>query len=242
MEERLKQRLVGAIVLVSLVVVFVPILLDVPEAPEEEYSPAPLPERPRDRFDSTASLDVGQPETPRLDAAVEREREREEPLSDTTAGVPREPSRPPGAPPATPAPEAVEATVTAAAPMHEAVDPPVAAVRTDPSPAHPDPSPPAPKPDDAIAKRPAARPPDDEGRQWAVQLGSFQESGNAIALRQRLRDEGYDAFVKSTSSMQGEVFRVLVGPSANLEHAKSSAVKLLLEMNIEGFVVPYPGG
>ena len=44
MEERLKQRLVGAIVLVSLAVVFVPILFDVSHEANEEVSPTPMAE------------------------------------------------------------------------------------------------------------------------------------------------------------------------------------------------------
>ena len=239
MEERLKQRLVGAIVLVSLAVVFVPILLDVPDVRDEEYSATPIPERPQHGIDSTVRIELGVPETPRLDAEVERERE----ASDTAAGIRVEPSET-GAPASAAASEAPEATVTATAPQPEVVEPTAAAVPADSSPARREP--PVPKPDGGAAKKQAKTPPAEPAvvarKQWAVQLGSFQKSGNANALRKRLRDEGYDAIVESSSSAQGEVFRVLVGPSTDRVHAKNSAVKLLLEMNIEGFVVPYPGG
>ena len=241
MEERLKQRLVGAIVLVSLAVVFVPLLLDVPdEAADEELSATPIPERPQGHFDSTVIVDLGEPETPRLDAELERE--RAERASGATAGVRPQPSDG-QVPPSTPVSGAAGAPVVATAPMHEAVEsaaPAAPAGQTGLPSARSEP--PAPGPDDATAKKPPAEPIAEVGKQWAVQLGSFRRSGNAIALRKRLRDEGYSAFVRSSPSGRGEVFRVLVGPSTDLQQAKNSAAKLLLEMNLEGFVVPYSGG
>ena len=239
MEERLKQRLVGAIVLVSLAVVFVPILLDGPDAPEEEYSVTPIPERPEGRFDSTVRIDLPEPETPRLDAELERE--RDERASDATSGVRPEPSEA-GASPSTPLSDAADTPVVAAVPATGDVELPPTERQTGDAHARAEPSPPVRVKVDSAASEPSAEPPERAGERWAVQLGSFQKSGNAIALRKRLIDEGYEAFVKSGSSEQGEVFRVLVGPSADREHAKNSAAKLLMELNLEGFVVPYPGG
>ena len=74
MEERLKERLVGATVLVLLAVVFVPMLLDVPWK-EGEGTPDAIPERPRGGF-TTKTISLGEPETPRLDAEIEREHRR----------------------------------------------------------------------------------------------------------------------------------------------------------------------
>jgi len=79
MEERLKQRLVGAIVLASLAVVFVPILFDLPREASEGTSVPPtseIPERPRDGFGSSETITLDLPKTPRLDDEVERERNR----------------------------------------------------------------------------------------------------------------------------------------------------------------------
>ena len=74
MEERLKERLVGATVLVLLAVVFVPMLLDVPRE-EREGPPDAIPERPRGGF-TTKTIRLGEPQTPRLDAEIEREHRR----------------------------------------------------------------------------------------------------------------------------------------------------------------------
>ena len=75
-----------------------------------------------------------------------------------------------------------------------------------------------------------------------IQLGSFQKSENALALRKRLQSRGYPAFVRAGTSAQGAVSRVFVGPIPDLRQAKTSAAKLRREMALEGIVVPSPGG
>jgi DedD protein len=75
-------------------------------------------------------------------------------------------------------------------------------------------------------------------RAWVVQAGSFREEPNANAVRDRLRRAGYPSFV--TSSRDGTVFRVRVGPMINKDQAglvRSNVVDLL---GREAIVVPYP--
>jgi DedD protein len=59
MEQQLKQRLVGAVVLVSLAVIFIPVIL---EGPDDEWSPRDhtIPEPPR--VDYRAAMDLPLPE------------------------------------------------------------------------------------------------------------------------------------------------------------------------------------
>ena len=228
MEQRLKQRLVGAIVLVSLAVVFVPILFDVSHEANEEVSATPvtgIPDRPRDRFGPTVSITLEVPQTPRLDAAVERERTRN--AFDPAAS---EDSVPGSA--------STSSGTTASTPVAGVSEPP--ASRSAPTPVRSNPAPAAIQPDGASGKKQAA--PASAARGWTVQLGSFRESENALALRERLRARGYPAFVESGSSAQGAVSRVLVGPMTDREQAQDSAAKLRREMALEGIVVPYPGG
>ena len=215
MEERLKQRLVGAIVLVSLAVVFVPILLDTPPEVGEGPSMTPIPERPQNRFES-GSIPLDGPQTPRLDAEVEREHERY--ASGTDAAPRREPS-------GEAAPASARGPAQAPAPGSEF------------SSARSGSSSPEREPDESPGKKLAAAP-----GGWAVQLGSFLESKNAIALRDRLRAGGYPAFIESGASAQGAISRVFVGPVGDRGRAKDSAAKLQREMRLEGIVVPYRGG
>ena len=216
MEERLKQRLVGAIVLVSLAVVFVPILLDTPPEVGEGPSGTMIPERPRNRFDS-GSISLDRPETPRLDAEVEREHKR-------YASNVEDASR------RKPAGEAVSASASARDPAQApAPGSDVPSARS--GAASPE------QPGGLPGKKPAAA-----SGGWAVQLGSFLESKNALALRDRLRAGGYPAFIESGTSAQGTISRVFVGPVADRGRAKDSASKLQREMRLEGIVVPYRGG
>ena len=234
MEERLKQRLVGAVVLVSLAVVFVPILFDLPGDVNRETSAPPIseiPERPQGRSGSPVSVTLDPPQTRRLDAEVERERSMSEAEADGGAS-----------PAAAEAATAATASGTAAsAATPEPSEPAASATRTDPSPARSDTATAAGRPADGSAERKrAAQVPAAGG--WTVQLGSFRRPENARDLRKRLQDKGYPAFVESGPSSQGAVSRVFVGPMAERSQAKESAVKLRREMALDGIVVPYPGG
>ena len=235
MEERLKHRLVGAAVLASLAVVIVPIALDEPRDVNEGGSSTPIsgiPERPQDRFETTVTTTLELPETPRLDAEVERERARQ--ASDTSAGGRRvesdAPARvsiaaPPEAPPA-PRVSVSEPSASAASASAAAESPATAPVR----------------PSGSSGNRPTAQAPAAAAGGWTVQLGSFLKAENASALRKRLLDRGYPAFVETGPSARGEVSRVLVGPMPDRGKARDSAAKLRREMKLEGIVVPYRGG
>ena len=234
MEERLKQRLVGAVVLVSLAVVLIPMLLDMPREATEDTSAdliSEIPARPPEGFDSSVGGTLDAPRTPRLDAELERERGRDE--SDAIAGehpVPSDPSVAGGAPTSNARSESTAATSGE----------PVSGASAPPSAARPASTQATGQADRGSPNGPVAGPGAAGG--WSVQLGSFRKSGNALALRKRLQARGYDAFVESGTSAQGDVSRVFVGPMADREQARASAAKLRREMALEGFVVRYPGG
>ena len=236
MEQRLKQRLVGAIVLVSLAVVFVPILFDAPRELDEGISTTTIveiPERPRDRFGSPDAVEA--PETPRLDAEVERERNRQ--ASNTGADDRRDSS---GA--LAPASPSASSRASKSTPTPGASEPAGAVRRSDPPSVRTEPAPAAGASDGASRKTPATGTPAAAPGGWMVQLGSFLKPENALALRERLQAGGYPAFVVTGPSAQGEVSRVFVGPVARREQAEGSAAKLRREMSLEGIVVPHPGG
>ena len=245
MEERLKQRLVGAAVLVSLAVVLVPILLDVPDEIREDGSATSIteiPDRPNSRIEPSVVTTLELPETPRLDAEVERERNRQ------ASGAPNEDHD---------VRAEVPARVSISATSEESGDA-RAVVSTSPeAPASASTSDRPERSEAPVAGSsvPAARQPDHaSGRQrvpvapatvtdgWIVQLGSFRSAENARTLRKRLREKGYPAFVESGTSAGGEISRVFVGPMLDRGQAKDSAAKLRREMQLEGIVMPYPGG
>ena len=77
---------------------------------------------------------------------------------------------------------------------------------------------------------------------WAIQLGSFAKSENALGLRDRLREKGYTAFVQTAYPKEGAVTRVFVGPELYREEADSVRDRLHSETTLDGLVVRYPGG
>jgi len=111
MEQKLKQRLVGAIVLVSLAVIFIPIIL---EGPDDEWSPRShsMPEPPR--MDYGADMELALPAVESLDTEdtelleSEAPEEPEEAVAAATVEPPVAPPPEPvtAAPPPKPSPPA----------------------------------------------------------------------------------------------------------------------------------------
>ena len=202
MDERLKQRLVGAAVLVLVAVIFIPMILDPSSEPSVRIEHPVLPPESETNF-SSRIIPLTEPQTP----LVEAERRRQ-------------PAPPP--PPAEPVePEEPEATVTAAVKSPE--------VKKEAPPA-PEPAPPPAAPTEKSA--PTA---------WAIQLGSFSSAKNAMALRDRLREKGYVAFIESAKVNGKEITRVFVGPDLARKRAEELVKKLHAETELKGMVVQYPG-
>ena len=95
----------------------------------------------------------------------------------------------------------------------------------------------------ATAKKPAASKviatPAGKGA-WVVQLGSFSSARNAHALRERLKSKGHKAFVRSSVQGAEAVTRVYVGPDASRDGAQKLVARLLAETRLKGIVVRYP--
>lgn len=78
-----------------------------------------------------------------------------------------------------------------------------------------------------------------EPRAWVVRVGSFSSNDNAVALRDRLRGAGFDAFVDQVRIENSTMSRVHVGPE--IERARGDALRdrLEREMGLKGLVVGY---
>ncbi|WP_426209689.1 SPOR domain-containing protein [Pseudomonas sp. TWR2-1-1] len=195
-----KQRMVGALVLVALAVIFLPMLfsredeqrqiqVDAPAAPqmpvmpEVKVEPVPVPE---------PQVIAQEPAPPEQEAVVQQ----------------------PSAPVAPPV-----------------VKPVVAA-----------PKPPAVTPAQAVAQAPAKLDttqkrldPNGLPISWSVQLVSLSNRASADSLQKTLRNQGYNAYVRSSGGMN----RVFVGPL--LERAEADRLRDLLgkQQNLKGFVVRF---
>lgn len=75
---------------------------------------------------------------------------------------------------------------------------------------------------------------------WAVQLGSFSVQKNALKLRDRLRKKGHASFVEEYARAGKTHYRVRVGPELTRELATELKKKLKAETKIDGFIVSFP--
>jgi DedD protein len=209
-DPRLKQRLVGAAVLLALAVIFLPMLLDGggrdAEVTLREAIP-PEPEFPRPETVAPLALDAPPEQQPAETRPPPRTEARSVPAPEA---LPERPVSPP--PPAEPAPESEPE------PTQEA------AARPAPEPA------PASPPVDA-AGSPGG---------FAVQVGSFGEEANALAERDRLRGAGFSAFVEPARAQDRAFYRVKIGPVAERSEAERLRDRIREQMQLQGIVVAHP--
>ena len=203
MERNLKERLVGATVIVALGIIIIPWLLDGPaQAPRPVETAIELP--PVESPGRTYTIPLG----PGAGPAVEIDSEAGQ---TNGAGTVQRPA------PAEPAPldlgdadaAAAEADRPEQPPPRPAPQPTVAAPETGAPAAGENTraAQPAPQP----APETAAKPPPASDA-WSVQVGSFSQRDNAMALQQRLTAAGFDAFVSRVVTDAGTLYRVRVGP------------------------------
>ena len=75
---------------------------------------------------------------------------------------------------------------------------------------------------------------------WAVQVGSFKNRTNALALQEKIRKKKLYAFVDRIMKKNTAIYRVRVGPQTSKEKAEKIKIKLKKEMNLSGLVVKHP--
>lgn len=78
---------------------------------------------------------------------------------------------------------------------------------------------------------------------WAVQVGSFSRRENAFALRERLRRQGFAAFVEPVIRGDGtRAWRVRVGPEPTRQEAEALKARLAEAVGGEPIVVAHEHG
>lgn len=215
MDTSLKQRLVGAAVLVALAVIFLPMLIggpgsdttasrvstEIPDRDDRQFvrkelpltPPAPVvPETRQDDPDRVTTLDMTG-EAPRRDA-----------LSGDVVGAA--------------ASEAVRSGTVTSAPAPVVVP---AATSKAPVATKPEVTPVAP-----AAPAPAAAPATPATGSWAVNLGSYANAANATALVAQLRQRGLAVYSENVTLDGKAVQRVRLGPYAQRSEAESARLSL----------------
>jgi DedD protein len=222
MDQGLKERLVGAAVLVAIAVWLIPWVLDGPEADVEAPGGSlqlPAAEEPMPMRTQTLRLG-GTAEASAESVAPSAEPELPPPTTrsrNANAAAGREP------PPADEA-SVAEAESTTAAALHneasaEPASAPAAVTAAAPAPKAP------PKPAPATGD-------------WLVQLGSFSEEANARRLAQQAGTYGHKAQVSSYKAGGRTLYRVRVGPQATRAAADAAASALRAHGISDARVVP----
>jgi DedD protein len=209
LDKAYKQRMVGALVLIAIAVIFLPMLfsrqdearrvqVDAPAAPQ-------APTLPQVKVES-----VPVPEQQALP---------QEPVPEEDAATPVPVPSPTPAKPVVTAPAAKPAAVASA-------------------PAKPTPAPAA-TPAPAKAAAPAAEPSrvDANGLSvsWSVQLASLSNRANADNLQKTLRTQGYNAYIRTSDGVN----RVFVGPLIERAEADRLRDQLDKQQKLKGIVVRF---
>jgi DedD protein len=210
MEVRVRERLIGALVLVAIVVLLVPAILKGRDPPPEAASDTASDTAPVKRIELPIGDAVPEPEEQVL--------------------VP-EPARPApaGEAAATEAPATeVPAAKAPATPDVPLAPPPPRVTAKQPAP-RPEPKDPAPPP--AATAAPATA--------WAVQLGAFSSKAKAEQLVAELRKRRFAAFVLEYRASGQVLYRVRVGPEQDRARAEEIAARLRKE-GFEPVVARHP--
>jgi DedD protein len=219
MDRRVKERLIGASILVALIVLVVPELLSGPKpaalsAPRPAIAPEPTRNVTVDLATSKAPANSevepagtqGVPASPGLSASAVSAAE----------GTDVAPAPPVAAPPIAP-PSIAPPSVVAA---------PAATSSSTAAPARP------------AAIETAVFSPISSRTAWAVQLGSFANRANAENLSHRLKGQGFPVYVLPGGAGASVRYRVRVGPLANRDSAERTAAKLKSIGHVSSLVGP----
>ena len=228
MEQRLKERLAGAAVLIVAALVFVPMLIDGVRKPAA-IAETNIPPKPATEFDSRL---VPLPDPDEIVPQAPEPEPEEMVVADLpVAPVAQEPA-PQAAPPVAESPaEPAPAPPVAESPAEPAPAPPVAEAPAEPAPAPPvaeAPAEPAPAPAKVVAG-------------WAVQTGVFAARANAEKMNAKLQGAGYPSYIEKIDRKGQALYRVRIGP----EVLRSEAVKLRAAVREklslkDAMVVDYP--
>jgi len=219
LDKAYKQRMVGALVLVALAVIFLPMLFSRQDEQRQVIVEAPAaPQAP-----AVAQIQMETVAVPEPQVLPQEPVPSDDEVAQQTA--PAAPIAPTPTPTLTPAPVAKPVAVAPA-----------------PAPAPAPAAKPAVAPTQPIAAL-SAKPDTTQSRvdanglsvSWSVQLASLSSRASAESLQKTLRSQGYNAYIRSADGKN----RVFVGPL--IERAEADRLRDLLsrQQNLKGFVVRF---
>ncbi len=222
LERGLKQRIVGALVLIALAVIFLPMLFTREDESRQVVVEAP----PRPQSPAMPSVEVQPTEVPEL---ARRGRHRSRDRRGSLPAAAGQPSQPIGGLPATPPATQPPAQAQAQPPAQAQAQAQAPAASLPPSQPQPPAAPPSPPP---AEKRLDAN---NLPQSWSVQLASLSNRARAEELQKTLRSQGYNAYIRSFDGMN----RVFVGPVIQRAEADRLRDQLSKQQKLNGFVVRF---
>jgi len=205
MDKALKQRLVGATILIALAVIFLPMLLDGNGQDSMSGKMIEIPERPEVQF-KTRRLPIGEQAVQRASQAQQIvEPVKPAPVADEPPGQVLEQSR--------------DAAADSTAERTKQTEVPEAVadqVNSDPAP-EPEPQPPVSNSGQAqivVSGQAAATTPISPPApgDWLVQVASFGDGANANRLANQLSELGHAPLIATAAGADGGLHRVRIGP------------------------------
>ena len=212
LDKAYKQRMVGALVLVALAVIFLPMLFSRQDEQRQVTVEAPAaPQAPAVPQVQVESVAVPEPQAlPQEPVPSDDEIAQQEAPSTAIAPVAPAPAAKPVTPPPAPAP----------APVNKPTVAPSQPITAAPG-----------KPDTTQSRVDA----NGLSVSWSVQLASLSSRESAESLQKSLRSQGYNAYIRTADGKN----RVFVGPL--IERAEADRLRDLLsrQQNLKGFVVRF---
>jgi DedD protein len=238
-EQVLKQRLVGAAVIIALAIIVIPIVLD--SAGERQLRK--IPDAPKPRLQSKPGFvveeNIGQPSEQQNGQIVLTlpPEDRGAPPSDKVI----DPA------PAVAVKDAVKKKKKVDSPAQASREPRVAQPKTAAKPVvKPKPiETKKPKPEPVVATKPQSQPTITSKKKsstdiWVVQVGSFTDAKKAFRLRDELLKKKFKAFVEKIRGRSGQnLYRVRVGPLPERKQAEALSIKLK-QQSFKGYVTRHP--
>ncbi|MHB2247228.1 SPOR domain-containing protein [Pseudomonas fitomaticsae] len=214
LDKAYKQRMVGALVLVALAVIFLPMLFSRQDEQRQVTVDAPAaPQAPAVAQIQMETVAVPEPQVlPQEPVPSDDEvAEQVAPTAPIASAAPA-PAPAPVAKPVAPAPAPAPVVKPTTAPAQ-----PIAALSA--------------KPDTTQSRVDA----NGLSVSWSVQLASLSSRASAESLQKTLRSQGYNAYIRSADGKN----RVFVGPL--IERAEADRLRDLLsrQQNLKGFVVRF---
>ncbi|MCU7958715.1 MAG: SPOR domain-containing protein [gamma proteobacterium symbiont of Bathyaustriella thionipta] len=238
MDKQLKQRLIGAAVLMSLIVIFVPMLVTAPPKVNDDFKDDIIPQQPQHSLSRNVLPEANEqvPQAAFVSEAVvvaESSRTSAQAEVDTEAETDSEEL-------VLPSPS-IQPQVTKP-PVHKAAAAKKPLLAKDKSRAKS-----KPEPDKKTAQAPQAKKqqkPSKSTREgltaWVIQVGSFSTQEKADKLKQKIHKAGFPVFAEQSWVKNRNVFRVRIGPELDRKRAEKMLADLKKKLKISGIIVRYP--